>query len=103
MRCRVRFLILLTRLVVVVLTGLVACKSVPVGQYPQTSTVKVREYNMEVPRYLLYIPEAYGKDRKTTWPLILFLHGMGECGTNIELIKKHPLPAISRRQWTSRP
>ena len=91
MRRRVRFLILLTGLVVVVLTGLVACKSVPVGQHPQTSTVKVGDGSMEV-RYLLYIPEAYGKDRKTTWPLILFLHGMGECGTNIELVKKHPLP-----------
>jgi predicted peptidase len=91
MRCRARFLILLSGLVVAALTGLVACASAPVGQYPQTSTVKVGNARTVV-RYLLYIPEAYGTDRKAKWPLILFLHGMGECGTNIELIKKHPLP-----------
>ncbi|HNY80981.1 MAG TPA: hypothetical protein PKO46_22095, partial [Sedimentisphaerales bacterium] len=39
-------------------------------------------------RYLLYLPEGYGeKDRK--WPLMLFLHGAGERGDNLELVKVH--------------
>lgn len=42
--------------------------------------------------YLFYIPELYGKDHKRKWPLILFLHGMGERGNDLKLIKKHPLP-----------
>ncbi|HPC95888.1 MAG TPA: prolyl oligopeptidase family serine peptidase [Sedimentisphaerales bacterium] len=38
--------------------------------------------------YLLYLPEGYGeKDQK--WPLMLFLHGAGERGDNLDLVKKH--------------
>jgi len=39
-------------------------------------------------KYLLYLPKDYDKTDKT-WPLILFLHGAGERGDNIELVKKH--------------
>ncbi len=93
MRYRVRSLTLLTGLAGLILAGLAACASVPVGQHPKTSTVKVGSVSTEVP-YLLYIPDAYGKDRGVKWPLVLFLHGMGECGTNLDLLKKHPLPAM---------
>ncbi len=44
-------------------------------------------------KYLLFLPESYGKTQQK-WPLILFLHGLGECGDNLELIKKHGLPKI---------
>jgi predicted peptidase len=53
--------------------------------------VKVGPTSSEV-RYLLYLPEAYGMDRRVKWPLILYLHGYGERGSNLELLKKHPLP-----------
>ncbi len=39
--------------------------------------------------YLLYLPADYKKDAKKKWPLILFLHGAGERGENLELVKKH--------------
>ncbi len=42
--------------------------------------------------YLLYLPESYGKDPAKKWPVILFLHGMGERGNNLELLKIQPLP-----------
>ena len=42
--------------------------------------------------YLLYLPKAY--DGATKWPLILFLHGMGERGDDLELVKKHGLPKM---------
>ena len=38
--------------------------------------------------YLLYLPKEYDKADKK-WPLILFLHGAGERGDDIELVKKH--------------
>jgi len=41
--------------------------------------------------YLLALPDGYEK-RGTTWPLLLFLHGAGERGTEIELVKKHGPP-----------
>jgi len=44
--------------------------------------------------YWLYLPHEYGQDT-TRWPLILFLHGMGERGSNLELLKKHGIPKIA--------
>jgi len=44
-------------------------------------------------RYLLYLPEGYGKKDKK-WPLIMFLHGAGERGSDLELIKKHGPPKL---------
>ncbi|WP_432666657.1 prolyl oligopeptidase family serine peptidase [Wukongibacter baidiensis] len=43
-------------------------------------------------KYLLYLPEDYSDNKK--WPLILFLHGMGERGENLELVKKLGLPKL---------
>ena len=44
--------------------------------------------------YLLYLPADYKKDAKKKWPLILFLHGAGERGNNLELVKKHGPPKL---------
>jgi len=38
--------------------------------------------------YLLYIPPGYGKQGEE-WPLILFLHGAGERGDDVEKVKIH--------------
>jgi predicted peptidase len=43
--------------------------------------------------YLLFLPENYAKSRKH-WPLMLFLHGAGESGTNLFKIKKLGPPEI---------
>jgi len=45
-------------------------------------------------KYLLYLPADYGKDAKKKWPLIMFLHGAGERGENLELVKKHGPPKM---------
>lgn len=44
-------------------------------------------------KYLLFLPEGYGREKKD-WPLMLFLHGAGERGDNLELVKKHGPPKI---------
>jgi len=44
-------------------------------------------------KYLLFLPEGYGKERKR-WPLMLFLHGAGERGNDLEKVKKHGPPKI---------
>jgi predicted peptidase len=36
--------------------------------------------------YLLFLPEGYAKS-KQRWPLMLFLHGAGESGTNLAKLK----------------
>ncbi len=43
--------------------------------------------------YLLFLPETYGQEQKS-WPLILFLHGAGERGSDIEKVKVHGPPKI---------
>lgn len=42
--------------------------------------------------YLLYLPKAYRQDTNQRWPLILFLHGSGERGSDLDLVKLHGLP-----------
>ena len=44
-------------------------------------------------KYLLYVPDAYNRT-PTKWPLVLFLHGAGERGDDLELVKKHGPPKL---------
>ena len=44
-------------------------------------------------KYLLFLPEGYGQKHEP-WPLILFLHGAGERGDDLKLVKKHGPPKI---------
>lgn len=41
--------------------------------------------------YLLTLPVNYRPDGPRRWPLLLFLHGRGERGDNLELVKKEGL------------
>src|SRR5512141_46519 len=42
--------------------------------------------------YLLYLPKDYGQKDKV--PLMIFLHGAGERGADLELVKKHGPPKL---------
>ena len=42
--------------------------------------------------YLLHTP--MGDKPQAGWPLMLFLHGYGECGSNLEKVKKHGPPKL---------
>lgn len=42
--------------------------------------------------YLLYLPEEYKDEKNEKWPLILFLHGIGERGDNVEVVRNQGLP-----------
>ena len=43
--------------------------------------------------YLLYLPPEYGETDEDV-PLMLFLHGMGERGDDLEKVKKHGPPKL---------
>lgn len=47
-------------------------------------------------RYLIHLPDGYAKpeNAEKAWPLIVFLHGAGERGDNLELLKKHGPPKL---------
>src|SRR5579871_1870125 len=42
--------------------------------------------------YLLYLPKNY--EQQSSWPLLLFLHGSGESGTDLEKVKIHGPPKL---------
>ncbi len=42
--------------------------------------------------YLLYLPKDY--EAQEHWPLLLFLHGSGERGADLELVKMHGPPKL---------
>jgi len=39
--------------------------------------------------FLLHLPKEYNDLQSNKWPLIIFLHGAGERGDNVEIIKEH--------------
>ncbi len=56
----------------------------------ETTTITMtQEY-----QYLRYLPAGYEEEREKRWPLVLFLHGAGERGNDIEQIKQHGLPKL---------
>jgi predicted peptidase len=44
--------------------------------------------------YLLYLPPGYDEQPDKKWPVVFFLHGAGERGSNLELLKVHGLPKL---------
>lgn len=62
---------------------------------PQTYSTGVQQAVKKgfVYSHWLYLPENYGK-RDKKWPLILFLHGAGETGTELENVKRIGPPKL---------
>ncbi len=57
---------------------------------------KTFEQKITVPaklEYLLSLPADYAKSRKA-WPLVLFLHGSGESGSDLNKVKVHGPPKL---------
>jgi predicted peptidase len=51
-----------------------------------------------ISEYLLYRPPDYEADDRL-WPLVLFLHGAGEVGTDLEIVKEEGLPQRVADGW----
>lgn len=72
---------------------------VPIGSAdsaePRPGREQGAKLNAQVPvtlDYLLFLPKDY--EKKDSWPLLLFLHGAGERGSDLELVKTHGPPKI---------
>lgn len=61
-----------------------AQNSYQTGQHSYTSTLASR-------KYLLFLPRTYGQDPNKKWPMIVFLHGLGVAGTDVEKIRMEAL------------
>ena len=62
----------------------------PTGQHAQ----KFEKHITLKLDYLLYLPADYNRQTDKKWPLILFLHGSGERGTDVNLVKVHGPPKV---------
>ncbi len=62
------------------------------GQSQQTFQTTVRQ-DVTL-KYLLHLPAGYGTDGRA-WPTMLFLHGAGERGDNLDLVKVHGPPKLA--------
>ncbi|MBO9152118.1 dienelactone hydrolase family protein [Chitinophaga sp. GCM10012297] len=51
------------------------------------------KFTIEI-NYLLALPEGYAAGTAKKWPLVLFLHGSGESGNDLEKVKVHALPKL---------
>lgn len=77
------------------LIALTACSTtaktpMPASETPQKFTLK-KTMTAEVD-YLLFLPREYERKGEKRWPLMLFLHGAGERGTNIWKVAVHGPP-----------
>jgi predicted peptidase len=62
---------------------------------PKPGTQTAQSFQTRVGyEYLFYLPQEYDADQAKVWPLVLFLHGSGERGTNVQDVKKHGPPKL---------
>lgn len=64
----------------------------PGRQHPQRIEITIRR-QVSVP-YLLFLPSDYQADGARRWPLMIFLHGAGERGHDLQLVTRHGPPKI---------
>jgi predicted peptidase len=76
----------------------VLCSAAPLGA-AETQTVQSFERTITRTlsyRYLLHLPTGYDPAGARVWPLLVFLHGSGERGTDPWLVAKHGPPKLLR-------
>ena len=63
------------------------------GAEPGKQQAELVEVKVSI-QYLLHLPKSYGEDKSKKWPLIVFLHGSGERGGDVNLVKVHGPPKL---------
>lgn len=77
------------------LTALLVSSTLHAAQTPQKLETEVtRKISVG---YLLHLPEGYDSDKDKKWPVILFLHGAGERGENLNQVTKHGPPKLIKQ------
>ena len=62
----------------------------PVRQSPQLANLVITHQF----QFLRYLPSDYDVDPQRRWPLLVFLHGAGERGDDLEILKRHGPPKL---------
>jgi predicted peptidase len=64
----------------------------------EKKTFKARTVNRAELDYLLFLPAGYKEDTEKRWPLMLFLHGAGERGSDIAKVTVHGPPKLVKEK-----
>ncbi|HEY4417564.1 MAG TPA: dienelactone hydrolase family protein [Verrucomicrobiae bacterium] len=90
------------------LLGLSACNSLKPSAFTGSANGQTAQHFSQTQTqtlttdYLLYLPADYTVNSGKRWPMIFFLHGAGERGTNVWMVAKHG-PAKIATQTTNFP
>ena len=60
----------------------------------KTTAQQTAQKFVQETEYLLSLPNHYNEDTIRRWPLVLFLHGSGESGHDIQKVKAHGPPQL---------
>jgi predicted peptidase len=100
--CRIRVYPCLSAVALaLILAGCGTTKSDSINSPPNQMAKHLRlkkQEKIEI-NYLLFLPKGYEAKAQKRWPLILFLHGAGERGTNVWKVATHGPP----KNVTSKP
>lgn len=84
-------------LALTLLVGFTLCAARGQETMPKNQVVKSfrqKKTTTVAVNYLLFLPDGYNARGAKRWPLILFLHGAGERGTNLSAVTKHGPPRL---------
>lgn len=84
--------ILLSFIIFFLIISNFGCTSTTTGQFPRKALIE--NEGIEYMDYLLFLPSNYYEEETKKWPMILFLHGRGERGGDIELLRKAAVPKL---------
>ncbi|RYY57386.1 MAG: hypothetical protein EOO09_02710 [Chitinophagaceae bacterium] len=59
-----------------------------------TTAQQVHAGFTQVTNYLIYYPDGYNTDTTRRWPLMVFLHGSGESGSDVDKVKVNGPPKL---------
>jgi predicted peptidase len=82
---------------------LLAVATLATAQAPDPELMQTRQkFSTQITKqaelaYLLYLPPGYDAKAAKKWPLILFLHGAGERGTNLAQVSVHGPPKLVKK------
>src|SRR5262249_6913137 len=90
---------LIPALVIASLFSVYACSAAESEIKSETPMQTAKKLSVETKQkvdldYLLFLPKGYRENSEKRWPLILFLHGAGERGTNVWKVATHGPPKI---------
>jgi predicted peptidase len=81
----------------IIIILLFGCSSIETAQYKTGQRIQYfQPINVSQKRfgYLLFLPRTYNLQQEKKWPLIIFLHGRGEWGSDVEKVKKNGIPKL---------